>query len=73
MSDWLKIYENNVAGHYFTSIAFLPLLVAGNEDRKGFSSAITSTTSISGLIKSNSGGQWAYGCSKAADNHLTKM
>jgi len=71
--SWLDTYKTNVVSHYFTSLAFLPLLAQGTKQRKGFSSCIVNTASISGLIKASSGSQYAYAASKAADIHLIRM
>lgn len=55
------------------SIAFLPLLAKGGEIIPGYSSSIINVSSISGAMKGNSSGQFAYASSKAAFTHLTRM
>jgi len=50
----------------FVSAAFLPLLNAGAKNVKGYASQIINTSSISGIMKGASGGQFAYAGSKQA-------
>lgn len=50
----------------FTAASFLPLLKKGAESTTGYASQIINTTSISGLMKGSSGGQFAYAASKAS-------
>jgi NAD(P)-dependent dehydrogenase (short-subunit alcohol dehydrogenase family) len=46
--------------------AFLPLLSTAAKSTKGYASQVINVSSISGLLKSASGGQFAYAASKAA-------
>lgn len=68
----------NVIAAYFTFLAFLPLLEAGNtnESSPGKSGYIPSqfitTSSVAGYSRKNMVG-FPYGVSKAALTHLTKM
>jgi NAD(P)-dependent dehydrogenase (short-subunit alcohol dehydrogenase family) len=55
------------------SIAFLPLLAKGGETTPGYTSSIINVSSISGAMKGNSSGQFAYASSKAATTHLSRM
>jgi NAD(P)-dependent dehydrogenase (short-subunit alcohol dehydrogenase family) len=50
----------------FTAASFLPLLKKGGDNTKDYASQIINTTSISGLLKGSSGGQFAYASSKAS-------
>lgn len=50
----------------FTAASFLPLLKKGADSTEGYASQIINTTSISGLLKGSSGGQFAYASSKAS-------
>ncbi|KAF2204335.1 NAD(P)-binding protein [Delitschia confertaspora ATCC 74209] len=70
---WADTFQTNVTGVYYTSIAFLPLLAKGGSRTPGYSSSIVNITSISGSMKGNSNGQFAYASSKAAATHLTRM
>ncbi|KAE8148968.1 short chain dehydrogenase/reductase family [Aspergillus avenaceus] len=75
-----EVFDVNVAGTYFTILAFLPLLEAANKQRpapvKGKLAAPTAqvivTTSIAGFMRKV---PWntAYNLSKAATNHLVRM
>jgi len=71
--SWAETFGINVTGHFFTSLAFLPLLEKGHSKIQGYTSSIVNIASISGVMKSASGGQFAYAASKAASLHLTKM
>lgn len=60
-------------GAYYTAIAFLDLLDAGNQKRNvPQDSQILVTTSIAGLSR-HLASSFAYSTSKAAANHLVKM
>ncbi|MCJ1442398.1 MAG: hypothetical protein MMC23_002892 [Stictis urceolatum] len=69
---WDDTFRTNVTAQYFTSIAFLPLLAKGRSLADGFSPSIVMVASISGILKGSSGGQFAYGASKAASLQLTR-
>jgi NAD(P)-dependent dehydrogenase (short-subunit alcohol dehydrogenase family) len=76
-TDATKLLSTNIAGSFFTFVAFLSLLGAGNTDaasigRGGlFQSQFIATTSTGGLWRSE-GPSYIYNASKAALNHLTK-
>lgn len=70
--SWLDLYRTNVAGAYFTTAAFLPLLQASSEQHAGWSGTVVNITSVSGLIKSAQH-HFSYNASKAAAGHLTRM
>lgn len=65
--------QTNVAAHYFVSMAFLPLLAKGGTKTPGYSSQIVNVSSISGVMKGSSRGQFAYASSKAAFTHVSRM
>ncbi|KAF4122716.1 Short-chain dehydrogenase [Geosmithia morbida] len=71
--DYVGTFAVNTAAVWFTAMAFLPLLDAGN--RKGNlqqTSHVIVTSSVAGYNKKPTGG-WAYGQSKAAVTMLTKQ
>ena len=70
--QWAETFETNVTAQYFVSAAFIPLLAKGTESTPGYSSCITNVSSISGLMKGSSNGQFAYASSKAAFIHQTR-
>lgn len=73
VQDYLHPFGVNVAGAWYTSVAFLSLLDAGN--KKGNvsqSSQIIVISSTAGLSKRGDAG-FAYGQSKAASIHLAKQ
>ena len=76
-SQWEDTFRTNVTAGYYMSMAFLPLLAKGQEipalKEQNFTSSIVNVSSISGSMKTNSGGQFAYASSKAAFTHLTRM
>ena len=75
--DASQVVSTNIAGSYFTFLAFLGLLGAGNThpDSVGKSgllqSQFISTTSFGGLCRAEAP-SYVYNASKAALNHLTK-
>jgi NAD(P)-dependent dehydrogenase (short-subunit alcohol dehydrogenase family) len=71
--DYTKTLHVNVTGVYYTAIAFLGLLDAGNKKRNvPQDSQIVVTTSIAGFSRALAS-SYAYSTSKAAANHLVKM
>ncbi|KAL3427617.1 hypothetical protein PVAG01_01126 [Phlyctema vagabunda] len=70
---WAETFQTNVTAQYFVAAGFLPLLAKARESTPGFSPSIVNTTSISGVMKGSSNGQFAYASSKAAFIHLTRM
>ncbi|KIW21240.1 hypothetical protein PV08_01820 [Exophiala spinifera] len=73
VSDWQDTFETNITAQFFMSAAFLPLLAKGRDVTPGYTSSIVNITSISGLMKGSSSGQFAYATSKAGFVHLTRM
>jgi NAD(P)-dependent dehydrogenase (short-subunit alcohol dehydrogenase family) len=71
--SWADTFKTNVVAVYYMSIAFLPLLAKGCETTPGYTSSIINVSSISGAMKGNSSGQFAYASSKAATTHLSRM
>jgi NAD(P)-dependent dehydrogenase (short-subunit alcohol dehydrogenase family) len=74
VDDFQDTFATNVAGVYFTCIAFLPLLHKGNKhflEKWGYSSQIVVTSSIAGYSKQFQSGV-AYSASKAAATHLAR-
>ena len=70
---WAETFETNVTAQYFMSAAFIPLLATATKTSPGYSASITNVSSISGLMKGSSNGQFAYASSKGALVHLTRM
>lgn len=71
--SWADTFKTNVTGPYYMSIAFLPLLAKGRDVTPGYTSSVINVSSISGCMKGNGSGQFAYASSKAAATHLTRM
>jgi NAD(P)-dependent dehydrogenase (short-subunit alcohol dehydrogenase family) len=72
MEDYTQVFNVNASSVWYTTMAFLTLLDAGN--KKGNvvqKSQMIATSSISGFNKVNTGG-YAYSQSKAACVHLVK-
>jgi NAD(P)-dependent dehydrogenase (short-subunit alcohol dehydrogenase family) len=72
-SDWAATFETNITAQFFVAAGFLPLLAKAGESTPGFSPSIVNITSISGVMKGSSNGQFAYATSKAGFIHLTRM
>jgi NAD(P)-dependent dehydrogenase (short-subunit alcohol dehydrogenase family) len=75
MEDFTHTYEVNVTGVYYSVLAFLKLLDAGNKGnnrfREGVSSQVVGVSSIAGYSRLR-GASFAYNSSKAALTHLMK-
>ncbi|KAH0602889.1 uncharacterized protein H6S33_008539 [Morchella sextelata] len=71
--SWAETFETNLTAQFFCSVAFLPLLSKGTANTLGYSASIINITSISGVLKGSSSGQFAYATSKAGFIHLTRM
>ncbi|KAF2861613.1 NAD(P)-binding protein [Piedraia hortae CBS 480.64] len=73
VDNFTNVLGTNVSGAYFTAIAFLELLAAGNAAKNvAMDSQIIITASVVGYYRSLLGSV-AYSTSKAAAIHLTKM
>lgn len=73
MEEYTNTFRVNASSVWFTTMACLKLLDAGNQ--KGniqWSSQVIVTSSIAGFNKKAPGG-WAYGQSKAAATHAVKQ
>ena len=73
MADYTKALHINCTGVYYTTLAFLELLDAGN--KKGNlaqDSQVVVTSSVAGFSR-HLASSFAYSTSKAAVTHLTKM
>ncbi|EKJ77474.1 hypothetical protein FPSE_02347 [Fusarium pseudograminearum CS3096] len=71
--QWTETLTTNVAGPYYMSVAFLPLLAKGRDVTPGYTSQILNISSISGAMKGSSMGQPIYATSKAALTHLSRI
>ncbi|AEO59018.1 hypothetical protein MYCTH_2306898 [Thermothelomyces thermophilus ATCC 42464] len=75
VEDFTNTFAVNSTSVWFTTMAFLKLLDAGNKKGRGaggVTSQVVVTSSIGGFNKAAPGG-WAYGASKAAATHIAKM
>ncbi|TIC60655.1 NAD(P)-binding protein [Wallemia mellicola] len=70
--NWSEPYNVNVAAVYFTSVAFIPLLIAAQKHR-GVSGNIINIASVSGITCSSQYGQFSYNANKAATRSLTSQ
>ncbi|KAL8934946.1 MAG: hypothetical protein Q9211_004965 [Gyalolechia sp. 1 TL-2023] len=71
--NWEETFRTNITAQYFVAAAFLPLLAKGREVTPGYSTSIVNVSSVSGVMKGSSKGQFAYATSKAGLIHLTRM
>jgi len=72
--DFQATFMTNATAVYFTTVAFLPLLHAGNQkllEKRGTSSQIVVMSSISGYSKQIQS-SLAYSASKAAATHIAR-
>jgi NAD(P)-dependent dehydrogenase (short-subunit alcohol dehydrogenase family) len=70
---WAETFKTNITSQFFVAAGFLPLLSNGRQGTPGYSPSIVNITSISGVMKGSSNGQFAYATSKAGFLHLTRM
>jgi len=76
VQDFTRIFEVNVAGVFYTTLAFLELLDAGNKEGRGLdgvSSQVITISSIGGLRRDKVVASFAYQPSKAAVTHMAKI
>ncbi|KAF2008040.1 NAD(P)-binding protein [Amniculicola lignicola CBS 123094] len=71
--SWADTMKANVRGLFYMSVKFLPLLAKGCDTTPRYTSSVINLSSMSGQMKDNSGGQFAYASSKAAATHLSRM
>ncbi|KAF2654251.1 NAD(P)-binding protein [Lophiostoma macrostomum CBS 122681] len=75
MSEFTHTYEVNTTAVYYTTLSFLNLLSAGNEQGNvgpDWRSQVLATSSIGGFSRL-AGASFAYNSSKAAVTHMMKM
>lgn len=75
MEDFTETYAVNTTGVYYTTLAFLNLLDAGNKKEimgPDWRSQVVATSSIGGFSRLK-GASFAYNSSKAAVTHMMKM
>ncbi|KAL8935878.1 MAG: hypothetical protein Q9216_005208 [Gyalolechia sp. 2 TL-2023] len=72
--EWASVFDTNVTSVYFTTVAFLPLLQASQNDpaRAPRSPSVIVISSMSGIMR-NSQGHFAYNAAKGATVHLSKL
>jgi len=70
---WQETFNTNLTAQFFTTMAFLPLLAKGRNMTPGYTSSVVNITSISGVMKGSSSGQFAYATSKAGFIHMTRI
>jgi NAD(P)-dependent dehydrogenase (short-subunit alcohol dehydrogenase family) len=72
MEEFTDVYAVNATSVYYTALAFLELLDAGNKHTPDLRSQIIATSSIGGFSRL-SGASFAYSSSKAGVTHMMKM
>lgn len=73
MGDWEHVLRTNVAGVFFTTVAFLGLLDAGNKKGNVDQKSQIVTVSSIGAFSRNIGAAIQYSASKAASTHMAKI
>jgi NAD(P)-dependent dehydrogenase (short-subunit alcohol dehydrogenase family) len=71
-ADWDDIFRTNVSSIFFMTAAFLPLLDAGSNKTRSWSSTVLNITSISGMVKTSQH-HTNYNASKGAAIHLNRL
>ncbi|KAH0593056.1 hypothetical protein MHUMG1_09303 [Metarhizium humberi] len=74
IDEYANTFKTNTAGFWYTSLAFLKLLDAGNKQKNvNFSSQIVGTCSTLGFGRFAPTSRFAYGQSKASQQHMMKQ
>ena len=74
VEDYVKTFEVNTAGYWYTSLAFMKLLHLGNEKKNvPQRSQVIATCSTLGFGRLAPTARFAYGQSKAASTHMMKQ
>jgi NAD(P)-dependent dehydrogenase (short-subunit alcohol dehydrogenase family) len=74
VDEYADTFKINTAGFWYSSLAFLKLLDAGNRQKNvNFSSQIVGTCSTLGFGRFAPTGRFAYGQSKASQQHMMKQ
>ncbi|KAJ3479108.1 hypothetical protein NLI96_g9290 [Meripilus lineatus] len=68
--NWEAVYQTNVIGYFFTTVAFLPLLTAAN--RPGHTASVINVSSISGITRTTQH-HFMYNVSKSATIQLNTL
>ncbi|KAJ6624162.1 hypothetical protein B0H10DRAFT_2326025 [Mycena sp. CBHHK59/15] len=71
VAAWDEVFRTNVAGVYFTTVAFLPLLQAASAAKGPFSAAVIVVSSMSGMM-SPAQGHFSYSNRGGRDGVLRK-
>ncbi|TFY56766.1 hypothetical protein EVJ58_g7439 [Rhodofomes roseus] len=72
MKMWEEVYRTNVMGHFFTTVAFLPLLSAATKRGAGHIGSVINISSMSGITRMSQH-HIAYNTSKAAAIQLNTL
>lgn len=72
VQKWQEVYQTNVIGHFFTTVAFIPWLAAAGKARPGHTGSVINISSMSGITRSTQK-QYMYNVSKAASIQLTDL
>jgi len=70
IEEWDDTFKTNVTGHFFTTVAFLPLLTAANTE--SHTPGVINITSISGITRTTQH-HYKYNVSKAAALQLSHL
>lgn len=74
-AEWVQTFDTNLAGSHHTTLAFLPLLEAGNRSpwgRRGITSQVIFVSSGTAFRRDSGMFSYSYTLSKAALVHLAK-
>lgn len=71
-SQWSDTFNTNVSAVYFTTVAFFPLLQAGQETYGHLSASVIVISSMSGIMR-HAQGYFPYNAAKGATVHLAKL
>ncbi|KAI0065871.1 NAD-P-binding protein [Artomyces pyxidatus] len=70
--EWENVYRTNVIGHFFTTVAFIPLLAAATTTKPAHTAAVINISSMSGITRTSQH-HLKYNVSKSASIQLSNL
>ncbi|TFY62857.1 hypothetical protein EVG20_g6552 [Dentipellis fragilis] len=70
--DWEDVYRTNVIGHFFTTVACIPLLANAKKWKPNHTASVINISSMSGITRTSQH-HFKYNVSKSASIHLSNL
>ncbi|TFY83116.1 hypothetical protein EWM64_g895 [Hericium alpestre] len=72
VEEWEDVYRTNVIGHFFTTVAFIPLLANAVKWKQNHTASVINVSSMSGITRTSQH-HFKYNVSKSASIHLSNL